>query len=109
MACAAKLHRPRVQSQDGASRRQLRGCLWEDLEVYREAIGRITSNGKLNEALMLSDRCFQEGSPDSLLLEMIEAEEGGEGGPELALRIQDEDELWSVLQRFKESSALCKS
>ena len=102
-ACAAKstvLESNFEMEQGGGA---LRGCLWEDLEVYREAIGRITSNGKLNEALMLSDRCFQEGSPDSLLLEMIEAEEGGEGGSfELALRIQDEDELWSVLQRFKE-------
>ena len=85
----------------------LQGCLWEDLEVYRSAINRIVSNGKLHEAMLLSDRCFQEGSSDSLLTEIINSQAEGDRWPDvalLALRLNGEEELWSHFLKLWDNS-----
>ena len=82
----------------------LKGCLWEDLEVYSTAIERMVSNGKLEEAILLSDKCFEGGSSDALLNEIIDAEESNGKWQNilfLALRFQDADRVWQMLQRFK--------
>jgi hypothetical protein len=87
----------------------LEGCLWEDLHVYRIAIERMMRNGKLQEALLLSDKCFEDGSSDSLLCEMVEVEEKESKWNNiflLALRIQNAEKLWQTLQRFKSKWSL---
>ena len=89
-----------IEHAEGA----LRGCLWEDMGAYDLAIERMRRSDppKLREAVILSDRCFQEGSSDVLLMETIEGEAAkGEDVFDFALRIQEEDKIWECVEKFK--------
>ncbi|XP_064990639.1 uncharacterized protein LOC135628052 isoform X1 [Musa acuminata AAA Group] len=51
-------------------------CDWENEGPYGKAVERLIDEGKLLDALALSDRCLREGASDHLLQLLIEHEEG---------------------------------
>ncbi|KAD3641724.1 hypothetical protein E3N88_30948 [Mikania micrantha] len=49
---------------------------WENEKPYEKAVERLIQEGKLMDALALSDRCLRDGASDHLLKFLIEREEG---------------------------------
>ncbi|WOL00352.1 hypothetical protein Cni_G09065 [Canna indica] len=54
---------------------------WENEGPYGKAVDRLIDDGKLLDALALSDRCLREGASDRLLQLLIEQEEANNPSP----------------------------